>query len=162
MVANRDEDFAKAQGPPSGPAFRPHILLADDDAEMRTLLAFALRSEGYEVVECADGLQLLEQLNAAHAQSAPQRIGLVITDMRMPGASGLEILRDLHGRDGIPPIILLTAFGDEQVHTRARQLGAAASIDKPFEITCFLELVHNLLAHPPPSGGTGHGPADPA
>lgn len=48
----------------------------------------------------------------------------------------------------MPPIILITAFGDEQTHIQARQLGAAASIDKPFEITSFLELVHMLVSSP--------------
>jgi DNA-binding response OmpR family regulator len=162
MAAYHEDDFANSQGPQSGPASSPRILLADDDPEMRTLLAFALRSEGYEVVECADGSQLLEQLKAARAQSAPQRIGLVITDMRMPDIGGLEILGRLRDRPSVPPIILITAFGDEQTHTRARQLGAAASIDKPFEITYFLELVQGLLSHSPPPGGSGHGPAGPS
>jgi CheY-like chemotaxis protein len=148
MVANHENDLANPEWPQSGVDFRSSILLADDEAAMRTLLAFTLRSEGYEVVECADGTQLLEQLNIACAPNALQRVDLIITDMRMPGISGLEVLRRVGDHRGVPPIMLITAFGDEQTHLQARQLGAAASIDKPFEIICFLELVHTLVSSP--------------
>jgi DNA-binding response OmpR family regulator len=123
---------------------------------MRTLLAFTLKGEGYEVVECANGMQLLDQLNTVWVPNASHGIDLVITDLRMPGLSGLELLGRLRDRRGVPPVILLTAFGDEQTHTQARQLGAAASVDKPFEITCFLELVQSLVSSPsPPNNTTG-------
>ena len=127
-------------------SLRTRVLLADDDAEMRALLRVSLRAEGYEVLECRDGMQLLAQLNPVYPLPVPQRFDLVITDMRMPGVSGLDLLRRLHGQSGVPPIILITAFGDAQTHTQARQLGATAIIDKPFEMIHLLTVVRAVLA----------------
>jgi CheY-like chemotaxis protein len=130
------------------------ILLADDEAAMRALLMLALQTEGYEVSACADGVQLLKRLQGTETADRPQRFDLIICDMRMPGLSGLEVLDRLRARRDVPPTILITAFGDEQTHLRARQLGAAASVDKPFDITWFVELVHGLLANLPPRSGS--------
>lgn len=52
----------------------------------------------------------------------------------MPGLTGLEILEDLRDFKGFRPMILITAFGDESTHRKAKKLGAAAMLDKPFEI----------------------------
>jgi CheY-like chemotaxis protein len=161
MLTNPKDNIANPGVPQPGQAPRPRILLADDDVEMRTLLVFTLKSEGYEVVECANGTQLLDQLNTVGVPNTSERIDLVITDLRMPGISGLELLGRLRDRRGVPPVILITAFGDEQTHTQARQLGAAASVDKPFEISCFLELVQELLSSPSPPDNTTDDTSDP-
>jgi DNA-binding response OmpR family regulator len=147
-VTNPKNNLANPGEPQPEKVFRPRILIADDDVEMRTLLAFTLKSEGYEVVECANGTEILEQLNTVGVPNPSQCFDLVITDLRMPGISGLELLERLRHRRDVPPVILITAFGDEQTHIQARQLGAAASVDKPFEITGFLELVRALIASP--------------
>lgn len=148
MVASYENDVDRPPWPQPKSDNSSHILLADDDADMRKLLALTLRSEGYEVMECVDGLELLEQLKAACVPNTPYHLDLVISDVRMPGMSGLDVLRRLHDCSGLPPVMLITAFGDEQTHTQARQLGAVASIDKPFEISRFLELVQSLIANP--------------
>jgi CheY-like chemotaxis protein len=132
---------------------KSRILLADDDAAMRALLMLALQTEGYEVSACADGVQLLKRLQGMETADRQQRFDLIICDMRMPGLSGLKVLERLRVRRDVPPTILITAFGDEQTHLRARQLGATASVDKPFDITWFVELVHELLANSPPRSG---------
>ena len=114
----------------------PVILLAEDDREMRVLLAQALRTAGYEVVECPDGWNLLEHLGsfALSDSRIHEEADLVISDIRMPGVTGLEILEGLQQTDGFPPIILITAFGDEMTHIKAEKFGVAAMFDKPFEI----------------------------
>jgi DNA-binding response OmpR family regulator len=149
MVTNRVGDFTSPQGAYSRQDIRARILLADDDTEMRALLVLSLQAEGYEVVECTDGTQLLKHCYAACPPDAPQRLDLIITDLRMPGASGLAVLEQLHGRGAVPPIILITAFGDEHTHVLAQQFGATASVDKPFEILWFLDLVRDVLSSPP-------------
>jgi CheY-like chemotaxis protein len=119
---------------------------------MRALLALAFQAEGYEVVECMDGRQLLhciEHLYPARPPHTSQRRDIIITDMRMPGLSGLAVLEQMHRRGGLPSIILITAFGDEQTHRVARQLGATMSVDKPFEIPWFLDLIRDVLWHSP-------------
>jgi DNA-binding response OmpR family regulator len=159
-VTNPKNNLANPGGPQPENVFRPRILLADDDVEMRTLLTFTLEGEGYEVIECTNGTELLEQLNTVGVPNTSQRLDLVITDLRMPGMSGLELLGRLRHRRGVPPVILITAFGDEQTHIQARQLGAAASVDKPFEMTCFLELVRALIASPSPPDNTPNDTSD--
>lgn len=148
MVANHDHDADHPSWSQPKADSSLHILLADDDTDMRQLLALTLQSEGYEVMQCVDGLELLAQLKAACVPNAPYHLDLIISDVRMPGMSGLDVLRHLHNCNDLPPILLITAFGDEQTHTQARQLGAVASIDKPFEIRQFLELVQSLIANP--------------
>ncbi len=107
------------------------LLLAEDDGEMRRLLATVLRNDGYTVLEAADGQEMLEAYDAARAAGTP--VDLVVADIRMPRLTGLEVLEKICG-DAVPsPVILITAFGDAVTHERAYALGAAAVLDKPFE-----------------------------
>jgi two-component system response regulator (stage 0 sporulation protein F) len=113
----------------------PRILLADDDAELRELLAYALRADGYEVTVAADGVQLLDLVG-------PMLLGLtdrcpaeiVISDQRMPGLTGLSVLGGLRDLDCQLPFILITAFGDPDTHARAWRMGVTAVLNKPFEL----------------------------
>ncbi|MFO7578063.1 MAG: response regulator [Pelovirga sp.] len=116
----------------------PHILLAEDDAELRELLALVLEGAGYRVTQCANGLQLLRQMESADDHA------LIISDLRMPGLSGLEVLERQCGRELATPFICMTAFGDEQTHNNARQLGAVATIDKPFDLDEMIALVEGI------------------
>ncbi len=129
------------------PADSRLILLAEDDTELRCLLSSAMKHDGYLLVECSNGVELLNRLASIVAGKAHARADLVISDIRMPGVTGLEILQ------GIPelkelgiPVVLITAFGDAHTHERARQLGAAAVIDKPFHLQHFRSLIHMLLS----------------
>ncbi len=113
----------------------PHILLAEDDFEFRELLNFALIRAGYLITSCDNGQELLERL------LQPDAYDLVITDLRMPVLSGLEVLERLQQQPGLPPVICMTAFGDPQLHARAKGLGARAIIDKPFDLDEMIGLV---------------------
>ncbi len=75
-----------------------------------------------------------------------ETIDLIVSDVRMPGASGQEILEQFHHCPGFPPMILITAFGDEQAHVKAEWFGAAAMFDKPFDVDMLIEKVGELLA----------------
>ena len=124
-----------------------HILLAEDDKEMRALLALSLRKAGYEVTECHDGVGLLTHLAPL---LLPNGIGdndvdLIISDIRMPGFTGMEVLEGAPKNEGFPPMILITAFGDEETHVLAKEFGAAAMFDKPFDMDDLLAKVHELL-----------------
>lgn len=112
----------------------PHILLAEDDFELRELLSFTLTRAGYLVTCCDNGLDLLRYLRQA------QDFDLVISDLRMPGLSGIEVLERLQDQD-LPPVICMTAFGEPLLHAHAKNLGAAATIDKPFDLDDMLALV---------------------
>jgi CheY-like chemotaxis protein len=122
------------------------ILLAEDDEAMRAMLCAALRREGYLITECADGVQLLLQLTPLLDAAGPVDFDLIISDVRMPGLTGMEVLEGLARREGCPPVVLITAFGNKETHEAARQCGVAAMLDKPFEIEDLLAAVSRVLA----------------
>ncbi|WP_051689625.1 response regulator [Pelobacter seleniigenes] len=117
---------------------RPHILLAEDDPELRELLRFVLVRAGYRVTVCGNGLQLLEQLEWA------EEYDLVISDVRMPAFTGLEVLESQLDNPVRPPFICMTAFGDDLTYECARKLGATATIDKPFDLDRIIALAHTV------------------
>ena len=127
---------------------RPHpqILLAEDDRALRELLAFCLVRAGYSVVSCDNGRELL-----AHLQRRPHRhFDLILTDLRMPGIGGLEVLGTLHDRSDRPPVICMTAFGDAATHRAAHELGATVTIDKPFDLDALIALIGRFCPLPAP------------
>jgi DNA-binding response OmpR family regulator len=111
------------------------VLLAEDDAEVRRLLTQALRRDGYEVIAVPSGEDLLCVL-CAFEQTVPPRDppDLIVSDIRLPGLSGLDMLALLKQGERSPPVILITAFGDAETHAEAARLGAAFVFDKPFEL----------------------------
>jgi DNA-binding response OmpR family regulator len=119
------------------------VLLAEDDHEMRRLLVSTLRREGCAVIEARTGLQLSEQIALAH-ESDPPSIDLIISDVRMPGRSGLEVLGGLRRSARTTPVILITAFGDPETHAQAHRLGALAVFNKPFDLDDLRTLVLSL------------------
>lgn len=125
------------------------ILLGEDDLQMRAVLAEALRKKGYTVVECADGMNVLNELSYVLlspevSSRDPEHFDLVVSDIRMPGVTGLSILEGVQLFEGFPPIILITAFGDDETHAAAERLGAAAMFDKPFDVDDLLRRVEEL------------------
>ena len=70
---------------------------------------------------------------------------VVITDGRMPGCSGLDIVRAMHGFDPRVPVVLVTAFGSAETHAAAKSLGAVAVLDKPFEVERLCSVVTDAL-----------------
>jgi len=123
----------------------PRVLLAEDNDEMRRLLAHALSEDGYEVIQCHDGGEFLICLQSFIIDKRSVDFDVIISDIRMPGLTGLEILEEMHECKGFPPMILITAFGDEETHAQAKEFGAAAMFDKPFEIDALLSKVHEIM-----------------
>lgn len=124
---------------------QPRILLAEDNGQMCLLLAVYLKEAGYDVVKCYDGSELVEHLGSYLLPNSTETYDLIISDIRMPHLSGLEVLEGLRDRDDFPPMILITAFGDAETHTKARELGAAAFFDKPFSIQDLVDRVRELV-----------------
>jgi CheY-like chemotaxis protein len=128
------------------PDLSTRVLVAEDDSAMRELIVSMLAHDGYEVVEARDGAQVLHHIGALMSEG---RISdppdLIITDVRMPGMTGLEILRSMRRADWRTPFIVMTAFGDAATHAEARRWGAAAVLDKPFELHLLRRMVHDLL-----------------
>ncbi|HEU0032606.1 MAG TPA: response regulator [Kofleriaceae bacterium] len=115
--------------------YRPRILLAEDDAVMRRMVATTLERDGFDVTEVHDGAELLARLEQSWMYpGADREIDLVISDVRMPGLTGLAVLEELRRVDTTTPVLLITAFGDADLHDAAAELGAAV-LDKPFELS---------------------------
>ena len=133
---------------PASKATPPRILLAEDDDEMRALLLWCLRRDGYEVTECRDGMDLLVLLERSVLSDELAEFDLVLSDIRMPGGWAVDVLEEFLGCDGLPPTILITAFGDREPHAEARKLGAVAVFDKPFDVEALMLRIRQLVAHP--------------
>jgi CheY-like chemotaxis protein len=119
------------------------VLLAEDNDELRELLAFCFYQAGYNVTSCNNGICLLEHLQAGiEGDGAP--VELVVTDVRMPGLTGLEVLETYYDLPELPPMICMTAFGDRQTHEQALRLRAKAVFDKPFDIDLLLQSAKRL------------------
>jgi CheY-like chemotaxis protein len=124
----------------------PHILVAEDHADMRNMLVQSLRRAGYQVTEVPDGWGLLTLLGACLLHSQDEEpVDLVISDIRMPGVTGMEVLRGAEDAPEFPPIILITAFGDQRTHEEAERLGAKAIFDKPFDLEDLLARVQEIV-----------------
>ncbi|ADO68916.1 response regulator [Stigmatella aurantiaca] len=124
----------------------PRIMIAEDHAEMRALLRQVLVREGYQVIEAEDGPSLIRALIGGMLAEPTVPPDLIITDMRMPGCTGLEVLARLRREDRCTPFILITAFGDEALHEEATRLGASV-LDKPFAPQDLRALVQRLIQH---------------
>jgi DNA-binding response OmpR family regulator len=117
--------------------------VAEDDAEMRRILVEMLEKDGYDVNEVANGEELLDEL-AKDAVSGYEYIDLIVSDIRMPGCTGLQAVEAVRGAGCQTPILLMTAFGDEATRAHAEELGALL-FDKPFDLTDLRTAVVSLL-----------------
>lgn len=124
---------------------RARVLLVEDDHEMRILLARYLRRAGYDVIEADDGIAALMRLADAIGRRGFSTYDLVISDIRMPGPSGLNLVAELRSCDWATPVILITAFGTAETHDKARRLGAEI-LDKPLDLEELERAVVRLLA----------------
>jgi nitrogen regulation protein NR(I) len=118
---------------------QPKILLIEDDASIVGGLKKELQVEGYEVAVAERGDKGLAQANE-------QPFDLVITDLKMPGLSGLELVEQLHAVKPKLPIILMTAFGTTETAIEATKLGAYDYLLKPFDMAELLDLVAKAVA----------------
>ena len=111
------------------------VLVAEDDQQMVELLQRVLGEEGYHVTAVRDGAQALAKL-----EEQPS-FDLVLTDLRMPGLDGMELLRRAMARQLRQPVILMTAFGTIDSAVQAMREGAYYYLAKPVHIEDLLEIV---------------------
>jgi CheY-like chemotaxis protein len=132
--------------PGSEPQRRARVLIAEDDYAFRDMLVFAFEDDGYEAVAVPDGYSLLEILGSSLLPGASVKpFDLMVSDIRMPRWSGLATLERLSHSPLVPPIIVITAFGSDEVHQRAKEAGAVTVLDKPFEIQDLLEIGRRVI-----------------
>ena len=112
------------------------ILFADDDPEIREVLRLLLTSEGYEVVEAADGRELLDKLDDS--------VGLVILDVMMPGTSGYAACAEIRNRSAVP-VLFLTARSQDSDKTMGFSVGGDDYLVKPFSYSELISRVKAML-----------------
>jgi len=103
------------------------VLVADDERSIRELLAIVLKREGYEVIVAENGQAALDVL-------AKGAVDLVISDIKMPDMSGVEVLRAAKAADASLPAIMMTAFASTETAVEAMRLGACDYLIKPFDV----------------------------
>ncbi|GAA3710963.1 sigma-54 dependent transcriptional regulator [Oceanisphaera sediminis] len=114
------------------------VILVDDDPHVRLSAGQTLELEDYQVLALADARQAL-------ARITPDFAGVVVTDINMPGMSGLELLQQIKQLDSDIPVILITGFGDISMAVGAIRNGAYDFIEKPFSADLLLDVVHRAL-----------------
>jgi DNA-binding NtrC family response regulator len=125
---------------------KPHVLIAEDDSEFRCLLAGAFTEAGFAVSECSDGSRLFITTADSILDRTKPKVDLIVSDVRMPGYTGIEFLSRLHEFRWNIPIILITAFGDPDTHAKALRMGVFAVLDKPFDIERLVRTARHALA----------------
>ncbi len=115
------------------------VILVDDDPHLRQALSQTLDLAGLKVVALADAQGLAERIEADWP-------GVVVSDIRMPGIDGLQLLEQLHGRDAELPVLLITGHGDVPLAVQAMRAGAYDFLEKPFARDALLDSVRRALA----------------
>ena len=114
------------------------ILIVDDQPGIRLLLNEVFKKEGYVPHLAPNGLVALKIFEQEH-------IDCVLLDMKIPGMNGIEILEKLKEKNNAIPIIMMTAYGEQDLIDEAVRLGAAHYFTKPFDIFSVLKEVGNIL-----------------
>jgi two-component system response regulator GlrR len=131
-------------------AFKPHILLVDDDPGLLRLISMRLNASGYEVETVESGEQALARLSIS-------KPNLVITDLRMGGMDGMELFEAIHKTNPTLPVVILTAHGSIPDAVDATNRGVFGFLTKPFESKALLSQVEAAIKL---GGATGISPGE--
>lgn len=130
---------------------QPHILVVDDDREIRDLLARFLDKHGLRVTTAKDGVEMERAL-------ADWPIDLVVLDLMMPGEDGLSLTRRLRGQGVVVPIVMLTAMGEDTDRIVGLEMGADDYVPKPFNPRELLARIKAVLRRVQPGGAPSPAP----
>lgn len=116
------------------------ILAVDDSASIRQMVAFTLKSSGYEVVEAVDGMDGLEK-------SKSKTFNLILTDQNMPRMDGLTLVKNLRSlaQYKTTPILMLTTESSDAMKAQGRAAGATGWLVKPFDPQKLIEVVKKVI-----------------
>lgn len=117
------------------------ILVIDDEPGIRGLLATVLERKGYAVVLADSGRKGLDLFRR-------ERPDLIVLDLKMPDIDGITVLQDIRGMDVETPVVILTGASTENAEKQARELGAAAVIEKEFSLHRLGDTLRRVLSHP--------------
>jgi DNA-binding NtrC family response regulator len=123
---------------PPQPGNAPHILIVEDEPSTAWALAEGLSDDGFSIDTFRSAEEALAWLKSGHSD-------LVISDLRLPGMSGLDLARKLRRGRSAQPVILVTAYGDADTLDRARVAGVSDCFSKPFRIDTLRRSVRRAL-----------------
>ena len=115
------------------------ILIVDDQLGIRLLLNEVFKKEGYVTHLAPNGVEALKI-------SEQQQIDCVLLDMKIPGMNGIEILQKLKEKNKALPVMMMTAYGEQDLIDEALRLGASNYFTKPFNIFDIVNGVENILS----------------
>jgi two-component system, chemotaxis family, chemotaxis protein CheY len=117
------------------------ILIVDDSNTMRQMVNFTLTDAGHEVVEARDAAEAMEQLQL-------NKFELIISDVNMPGMSGIDLVREVRNMSDykFTPILVLTTESQQDIKQKGRAAGATGWIVKPFNPEVLLSVLGKVLA----------------
>ncbi len=116
------------------------VLVVDDAASMRQLVTYVLQDAGYEVMAAENGIDALGKLKGT-------TMGLVVTDLNMPGMDGIELIKELRGTDAnrFTPVVMLTTESQASRIQEGKKAGASGWIVKPFSPEHLVEVVKKFM-----------------
>jgi two-component system response regulator HydG len=114
------------------------ILIIEDKGSMLDMLKQTLEAEGYQVIPAKDGAEGIKRLS-------DERIGLVLTDLKLPKKDGFDVLKAVHEDNPLLPVIVMTAFGTIETAVKAVKQGAFDFLTKPFDTDHLLVLIKRAL-----------------
>lgn len=116
------------------------ILAVDDSASMRQMVAFTLKSAGYQVIEAADGQEAFDKAKG-------QNVTLVLTDQNMPKMDGITLTKSLRGLPSYAatPILILTTESSDEMKAKGKAAGATGWLVKPFDPAKLIEVIKKVI-----------------
>jgi DNA-binding NtrC family response regulator len=131
----------------TSPRNRPlRVVLAEDDEAMRQLVTASLSREGFDVVVCSNGAELSAVIQRQIEGKAHAPVDVIVSDVQMPGRTGLECLRGVRQFSEKVPFIVITAFGDRTTYEDAFRSGATAVFDKPFDLQELVRAIRRAVS----------------
>ncbi|HEU4404461.1 MAG TPA: response regulator [Polyangiaceae bacterium] len=127
---------------------RRTVVIAEDHDDQRALFALACEREGFDVLEASNGHELVELLRTQHDRGWLPEVVLVISDIMMPGLTGLDA-REALARDGVEvPFLFVSAASDPETRSRALVLPSLGLLEKPFEIETLRRFLRERTLRP--------------
>lgn len=125
---------------------RKHILVVDDDLNMLRSMEFILEAADFRVTTGRNGKDGLEKILTARGHQA---VDLLITDVQMPGLTGVQLIDELQRLNIALPLLVITAYGDQKLKSELARRGCPHCLDKPFNDEKLLQEVFRILGANP-------------
>jgi DNA-binding response OmpR family regulator len=119
------------------------VLIVDDDVGILHTLMIGLTSCGFQVISAKDGYQALSFIESSNKDPVP--VTLMVTDLKMPGIDGIDLIKKARALSPSLLAVLVTAYGDDQVRDEVRELNHCVYLEKPFTPNELLEVIKDVV-----------------